>query len=54
MFDGTSRKIARYSGKEKKKVSIGIHDLSKIEGPFTYDICSPHEPAFVPLQKIMK
>jgi len=38
-------------GRKRKKVSIGIHDLSKIEGPFTYDICSPHEPAFVPLQK---
>ena len=31
----------------KRKVSIGIHDLSKLEGPFNYDTCSPHEPAFV-------
>ena len=38
-------------GRKRKKVSIGIHDLSKLEGPFNYDICSPHEPAFVPLQK---
>ena len=38
-------------GRKRKKVSIGIHDLSKLEGPFSYDICSPHEPAFVPLQK---
>ena len=38
-------------GRKRKKVSIGIHDLSKLEGPFRYDICSPHEPAFVPLQK---
>ena len=29
-------------GRKRKKVSIGIHDLSKIEGPFSYDICSPH------------
>ena len=38
-------------GRKRKKVSIGIHDLSKLEGPFSYDTCSPHEPAFVPLQK---
>ena len=38
-------------GRKRKKVSIGIHDLSKLEGPFNYDTCSPHEPAFVPLQK---
>ena len=38
-------------GRKRKKVSIGIHDLSKIKGPFNYDICSKHEPAFVPLQK---
>ena len=38
-------------GRKRKKVSIGIHDLSKLEGPFSYGICSPHEPAFVPLQK---
>ena len=38
-------------GRKRKKVSIGIHDLSKLEGPFSYDVCSPHEPAFVPLQK---
>ena len=38
-------------GRKRKKVSIGIHDLSKIKGPFNYDICSNHEPAFVPLQK---
>mgnify|MGYP000040000363 CR=1 FL=1 len=38
-------------GRKRKKVSIGIHDLSKLEGPFNYDLCSPHEPAFVPLQK---
>ena len=38
-------------GRKRKKVSIGIHDLSKIEGPFHYDICSKHEPAFIPLQK---
>ena len=38
-------------GRKRKKVSIGIHDLSKLEGPFNYETCSPHEPAFVPLQK---
>ena len=38
-------------GRKRKKVSIGIHDLSKLKGPFKYGTCSPHEPAFVPLQK---
>ncbi len=38
-------------GRKRKKVSIGIHDLAKLEAPFNYGTCSPHEPAFVPLQK---
>ena len=38
-------------GRKRKKVSIGIHDLAKLKEPFNYGVCSPHEPAFVPLQK---
>ena len=38
-------------GRKRNKVSIGIHDLSKLKEPFNYGVCSPHEPAFVPLQK---
>ena len=38
-------------GRKRKKVSIGIHDLSKLKAPFNYGTCSPHEPAFIPLQK---
>ena len=38
-------------GRKRKKVSIGIHDLSRLKAPFNYGTCSPHEPAFVPLQK---
>ena len=38
-------------GRKRKKVSIGIHDLAKLKAPFNYSTCSPHEPAFVPLQK---
>ena len=38
-------------GRRRSKVSIGIHDLAKLKPPFQYTTCSPHEPAFVPLQK---
>jgi phenylalanyl-tRNA synthetase beta chain len=38
-------------GRKRNKVSIGIHDLDKLVAPFNYTTCSPHEPAFVPLQK---
>ena len=38
-------------GRKRSKVSIGIHDLAKLKAPFHYTTCSPHEPAFVPLQK---
>jgi len=38
-------------GRKRSKVSIGIHDLGKLKPPFHYTTCSPHEPAFVPLQK---
>ena len=38
-------------GRKRNKVSIGIHDLGKLVAPFNYTTCSPHEPAFVPLQK---
>ena len=38
-------------GRKRKKVSIGIHDLAKLKAPFNYTVCSPHAPAFVPLQK---
>lgn len=36
-------------GRNRKKVSIGIHDLEKIEPPLTYKAVKPKEIEFVPL-----
>jgi len=36
-------------GRNRRKVAIGVHDLSKIEAPFTYKAVKPHEISFVPL-----
>lgn len=36
-------------GRKRKKVAIGIHDMKKIEGPFTYKGVKPDEKKFVPL-----
>ncbi len=42
-------KIHKTFGRERKKVAIGIHDLDKVEGPFTYKAVDPGEIEFVPL-----
>ncbi len=36
-------------GRNRKKVAVGVHDLDKIEPPFTYKQVSPEEVSFVPL-----
>lgn len=36
-------------GRNRVKVAIGIHDLDKVKGPFTYKAVKPHEVSFVPL-----
>lgn len=37
-------------GRNRRKVAIGIHDHSKVEGPFTYKAVLPDQVSFVPLQ----
>lgn len=36
-------------GRKRAKVSIGIHDLDKVTGPFTYKAVDPRSASFVPL-----
>ncbi|MFQ6135724.1 MAG: phenylalanine--tRNA ligase subunit beta [Candidatus Hydrothermarchaeales archaeon] len=36
-------------GRDRKKVAIGVHDSSKIEGPYLYKTAKPEEVSFVPL-----
>ncbi len=36
-------------GRKRSKLAIGIHDLSKVEGPFTYKLIDPKSVRFVPL-----
>ena len=36
-------------GRNRKKVAIGVHDLSRIEPPFTYKAVKPNELRFMPL-----
>lgn len=43
-------KIHRTFGRERKKVSIGIHDLDGVEPPFTYRAADPDSFSFVPLE----
>ena len=38
-------------GRKRSKLAIGIHDLDKVEPPFTYKAVGPHEIKFVPLAK---
>jgi len=38
-------------GRKRAKVSIGIHDLDRVEAPFTYRAVRPDEISFVPLAK---
>ncbi len=37
------------TGRKRRKVAIGIHDLDRVEPPFTYKAVGPHEARFVPL-----
>jgi len=36
-------------GRNRVKVSIGVHDLDKVQSPFTYKALKPNEISFVPL-----
>lgn len=36
-------------GRKRKKISIGLHDLDKVEGPFSYDAVGLNDVKFVPL-----
>jgi phenylalanyl-tRNA synthetase beta chain len=38
-------------GRKRRKLAIGIHDLDKVNGPFTYRLADPHSIRFVPLAK---
>lgn len=38
-------------GRRREKVAIGLHDLDKIQPPFTYKAVSPHDISFTPLQR---
>lgn len=38
-------------GRKRTKVAIGIHDLDKVQAPFTYHAVDPHSVRFVPLAK---
>ena len=38
-------------GRKRKKLAIGIHDLDKVNAPFTYRLAEPHSIRFVPLAK---
>ena len=37
------------TGRRRRKVAIGIHDLDRVEPPFTYKAVAPHSVRFVPL-----
>jgi phenylalanyl-tRNA synthetase beta chain len=37
------------TGRRRRKVAIGIHDLDRVQPPFTYKAVSPHDLRFVPL-----
>lgn len=36
-------------GRKRSKLAIGVHDLSRVKGPFTYTLKDPHSVRFVPL-----
>lgn len=38
-------------GRDRKKASIGVHNLDTVEPPFSYVTCAPDEIKFVPLDK---
>ena len=42
-------KLHTTTGRRRRKIAIGIHDLDRVEPPFTYKAVSPREIRFVPL-----
>ncbi len=42
-------KLTLAPGRKRKKIAIGIHDASGIQGPFTYTCIGPEDKPFVPL-----
>lgn len=44
-------KIHQNIGRKRSLVSIGTHDLDKVQGPFYYTACPPTELKFVPLNQ---
>ena len=38
-------------GRDRRKASIGVHNLDAVEPPFSYVTCAPNEIKFVPLDK---
>jgi phenylalanyl-tRNA synthetase beta chain len=38
-------------GRDRKKASIGVHNLDAVDPPFSYVTCAPNEIKFVPLDK---
>ena len=42
-------KLHTTTGRRRRKVAIGIHDLDRVKPPFTYRAVGPHEVRFVPL-----
>jgi len=41
-------------GRDRKKASIGVHNLDAVEPPFSYVTCAPDEIRFVPLDKTVE
>jgi phenylalanyl-tRNA synthetase beta chain len=41
-------------GRDRKKASIGVHNLDAVEPPFSYVTCAPNEIKFVPLDKAVE
>lgn len=50
-FIALQDKLHQNIARERTLVSIGTHDLNKIQGPFTYDALRPEEISFVPLNQ---
>ncbi len=42
-------KLHTTTGRRRRKVAVGIHDLDRVQPPFTYKAVVPHEVRFVPL-----
>lgn len=42
-------KLHLTTGRRRRKVAIGIHDLDRVKPPFTFKAVDPHEVRFVPL-----